>query len=287
MLDQGYRPQTHLANSGTDELRAEVQLIKDMGFNAVRLHQKADDPRKLYWADRLGVLVWGETAGAYAFSARAVELLTTEWLELVRRDRSHPSIVTWVPINESWGVQDIAASPAQRSFARGLADLTRALDPSRPVVSNEGWEHSNSDIVGVHDYASDPAVLAQRYGSAHAPSVMRTAHYGPAGRLLTLDDRQRVALADGVTPLMVTEFGGISMSTEREAWGYATVSAPADYEKLLSELFEPLRSGADLAGFCYTQLLDTGQETNGLARADRTPKLALDVLRRIVTGTQD
>ena len=148
VLNQGYRPQTHLAALGSAELRAEVELAKAMGFNTVRIHQKAEDPRFLFWADRLGLLVWAETAAAYQFSPAAAELLVTEWMELVRRDRSHPAIAVWVPLNESWGVPDIASSPAQQKFALALASLTRALDLTRPVVSNEGWEHVDSDILG-------------------------------------------------------------------------------------------------------------------------------------------
>ncbi|MFF3151581.1 glycoside hydrolase family 2 protein, partial [Streptomyces sp. NPDC057927] len=153
VLNQGYRPDTLIANSGTAELRREVELIKAMGFNAVRVHQKAEDPRFLYWADRLGLLVWGEAGAAYEYGAEAVELLTREWLDMVRRDRSHPSIVTWVPVNESWGCSDIANDPAQQAYTVALANLTRALDPTRPVMSNEGWEHTDSDIMGVHDYS--------------------------------------------------------------------------------------------------------------------------------------
>src|ERR1700712_5593430 len=108
-----------------------------MGFNAVRIHQKAEDPRFLFWADRLGLLVWGETAGAYEFSPRAIALLTTEWMEIVRRCRSHPSVVVWVPINESWGVQDIATVPAQQQFSQSLVSLTPAL-AARPVPRQAG-----------------------------------------------------------------------------------------------------------------------------------------------------
>ena len=154
-----------------------------MGFNSVRVHQKAEDPRFLFWADRLGLMVWAETAGAYAFSPAAVGLLMTEWLDLVQRDRSHPCIVAWVPVNESWGVQDIAVVPAQRAFARSLADVTRALDPSRPVMSNEGWEHVDSDILGLHDYTVDPEVLRARYvdRQAAAETVLSGARAaGPA-----------------------------------------------------------------------------------------------------------
>jgi beta-galactosidase/beta-glucuronidase len=286
VLDQGYRPQTHLASHGSDELRAEVEAIKAMGFNAVRVHQKAEDPRFLFWADRLGLLVWGETAGAYAFSTRAVALLTGEWLDLVRRDRSHPCIAVWVPINESWGVQDIATATAQQQLAQSLASLTRAMDPSRPVVSNEGWEHVDSDVLGLHDYTTDPEALLRHYRDAETAMATILSGLGPAGRRPVLSPSQREAFLEGRAPLMITEFGGISLSEEAETWGYQQVASPEEYAALINNLFDALRACPTVVGFCYTQLMDTGQETNGLLLADGTPKLPLERIRRIVTGRQ-
>lgn len=286
VLNQGYRPDTHLAALNTNVLRTEVETIKSIGFNAVRIHQKAEDPRFLYWADRLGLLVWGETATAYAFSTTAVELLTAEWVELVRRDRSHPCIVTWVPVNESWGVQDIATSAAQQHYAAGLASLTRALDPSRPVVSNEGWEHVDSDILGLHDYATDPERLRTRYRDQAAVDTALSAH-GPHGRRPILSPLQREKFLAGNAPLMITEFGGVSLSDDGDAWGYTHAGSDSEYASLLLALFDALRASTTVAGFCYTQYIDTAQETNGLLYSDGTPKLPIDTLRHIVTGTKD
>lgn len=277
VLEQGYWPQTHLAAPSADALREEVELIKALGFNAVRVHQKAEDPRFLHWADRLGLAVWAETANAYAFSPRAVEQLTTEWLALVRRDLSHPSIVTWVPLNESWGVQHGAHDPAQQHYAVGLANLTRALDPTRPVISNDGWEHTDSDILTIHDYSPRGEDLRARYGSAEAVRDL-LAGIGPAGRRMQLRPHHRDQ------PVMLTEFGGISFAARSEEdWGYSTASDAADYEARLRDLLEAVREGA-LAGFCYTQLTDTGQETNGLLDEDRRPKLPVETIREIITG---
>jgi beta-galactosidase/beta-glucuronidase len=287
VLNQGYRPQTHLASRGSDELRAEVELIKAMGFNAVRVHQKAEDPRFLLWADRLGLLVWGETAGAYAFSSRAVRLLTTEWMQLVQRYRSHPSVVVWVPINESWGVQDIATQAAQQQFAQSLVSLTRALDPTRPAVSNEGWEHVDSDILGLHDYTAEPDRLRARYGDRQSAVDTVLAAHGPAGRRGVLNDAQVKKFLAGDAPLMITEFGGVSLSDEAESWGYEQVTSTEEYAALLTGLFEALRASSTVVGFCYTQLMDTGQETNGLVFADGTPKLPVSQIFQIVTGRKD
>ena len=287
VLNQGYRPQTHLAAEGPAQLRAEVDMIKQMGFNAVRVHQKAEDPRFLFWADRLGLMVWAETAAAYVYSATAVTLLVTEWMELIRRDRSHPAIVVWVPVNESWGVPDIASSPAQQNFTRSLASLTRALDPSRPVVSNEGWEHVDSDIVGLHDYTSDAEELRTRYVTRRAAEeVVRSAH-GPQHRRPVIGDQQLRAFTEGDAPLMITEFGGVSLSSADNTWGYTDTRSDTEYASLLRQLFDALRASRDVAGFCYTQFMDTGQETNGLLYADGTPKLPLETIRQIVTGTKD
>ena len=120
VLEQGYWPESHLAAPSGDALRREVELIKALGFNGVRIHQKVEDPRFLYWCDRLGLLVWGEMANAYDFSTAAVERFTREWLDVVRRDFSHPCIVTWVPVNESWGVLNLEGDPAQREYVRAL-----------------------------------------------------------------------------------------------------------------------------------------------------------------------
>jgi beta-galactosidase/beta-glucuronidase len=286
VLDQGYWSDTHLANPGSSWLREEVELMKQMGFNAVRKHQKAEDPRFLYWADRLGLLVWGETANAYEYSTTAVELLTREWLDLVRRDRSHPSIVAWVPLNESWGVQDIAADGAQQAYAGGLAQLTRALDPSRPVMSNEGWEHVDSDILGLHDYSSSPETLVSRYGDPQSVRDMLDSH-GPSGRIPLLTRAQRARFDAGDAPLMITEFGGISFASTGESWGYSTVRSEDEYAQLLDDIFGALRACPEVVGFCYTQLLDTEQETNGLLTVDRKPKLPLERIREIVTGRSD
>lgn len=280
VLEQGYWPESHLAAPDADALRAEVELIKSLGFNTVRLHQKVEDPRFLYWADRLGLLVWGENASAYEFSVTAVERMTREWVEVVRRDSSHPSIVVWVPLNESWGVQQIAHDAAQVDYARGLYHLTKALDPTRLVVSNDGWEHAESDLWTVHDYAMTHDELAANYSDSAAVDGL-LAGIGPLGRRMRVVDSP-----DRGQPVIVSEFGGVSYVSPDygESWGYATASTAAEFEVLVRRLFEGLQSSPVLAGFCYTQVTDTLQEANGLADARRRPKLPVEVIRSIVRG---
>ncbi|HZW40736.1 MAG TPA: glycoside hydrolase family 2 TIM barrel-domain containing protein [Agromyces sp.] len=279
VLSQNYWPESHLAAPTPEALRREVELIKELGFNAARVHQKAEDPRFLYWADRLGLLVWGETASAYEFNPRAVALLTNEWVELVRRDRSHPSIVAWVPLNESWGVQHISHDPRQQAFSRAISDLTRAIDGTRPVISNDGWEHTDSDVWTIHDYDGDPARLAERYGSIDAVDEL-LAGFGPAGR------RMSTTTGDREQPVMLTEFGGVSYVDDdvEGAWGYSSARDATHFEGQLTGLLEAVQASPALVGYCYTQLTDTGQETNGLLRADRSPKIPIESIRSIVVG---
>lgn len=277
VLEQGYWPASHLAAPDAEALRHEVELVKALGFNGVRIHQKVEDPRFLYWCDQLGLLVWGEMANAYVFSPTAMERLTREWIEVLDRDYSHPCIVTWVPLNESWGVPALARDPAQRHYVQALYYLTKALDPTRPVIGNDGWEHVVSDIVSIHDYAFDGATLRERYGSLEA--VQRTLReVQPGNRSVVLPGYQHTH-----EPIMLTEFGGISYRPQPStAWfGYGTVTDADAFLSRYRELVDAILESPAIAGFCYTQLTDTQQETNGLLTANREPKFAMATVRSI------
>ncbi len=278
VLEQGFWPQSHLAAPNAEALKQEVELIKALGFNAVRIHQKIEDPRFLYWADHLGLMVWGEIANAYEYNALAVDRLTREWLSAVQRDRSHPCIVTWVPLNESWGVSDIAQRRDQQDFATSLYHLTKAIDPMRPVISNDGWEHTISDIYGLHDYTQHGEQITDRYGSKAAIETTLGEMRPTRKRLLLRPEDRRGQ------PVMLTEFGGLSIHPEAgAAWfGYATAATDEEYLGMMKALFDAIYESPDLAGFCYTQLTDTQQETNGLYDENRVPKLPVDRLRDII-----
>ena len=278
VLAQNYWPESHLAAPSAGALRREVELIRELGFNTARVHQKAEDPRFLYWADRLGLMVWAETASAYAFDRRAVTNLVSEWTSLVGRDLSHPSVIVWVPLNESWGVQHIAHDPRQRALSRSVADITRALDGTRPVISNDGWEHTRSDIWTIHDYEARPEVLAARYGDAASLDEMISG-FGPAGRRISVDGDT------GIKPIMLTEFGGVSLRPANGTdWGYSTADTPAEFGDRVCALIAAAEAAVPLSGFCYTQLTDTGQETNGLLYDDRSPKVPIEAIRAAVLG---
>ena len=279
VLDQGYWPETGLTAPDDRALRRDVELAKAMGFNAVRKHQKIEDPRYLYWADRLGLGVWGEMPSAYRFTPRSVERLSRAWTAVIARDYSHPCILTWVPINESWGVPNLPDNPRERHFVQALYHLTRTLDPTRPVVGNDGWESVATDIIGIHDYDDRPERISRRY---HADEVLPRLfkRERPGGRILVLEGDKH---AD--QPLMLTEFGGIALAREQKGtWGYSMCRTPEEFARQYERLLQVVREVALFSGFCYTQFTDTWQEANGLLFADRTPKIPLDRIRLATSG---
>ena len=275
VLDQGYWPDTLLTAPSDDALRHDVELAKAMGFNGVRKHQKIEDPRYLYWADRLGLLVWEEMPSAYRFSPLAIGRMVREWAEVIERDYSHPCIIVWVPFNESWGVPNLTSTQAHRNAVEALYHLTRTLDATRPVIGNDGWEASATDILGIHDYDDDPEHLQSRYGATGAQELFDRRR--PGGRILTLDGYPHRG-----QPIVLTEFGGIAFnkrSAGKKIWGYSSVTSDADFHARYQRLLQVVNDTTMFSGFCYTQFADTFQEANGLLCEDRTPKIPLEQIR--------
>ncbi|MBQ7658452.1 MAG: glycoside hydrolase family 2, partial [Butyrivibrio sp.] len=163
LLDQGYFRKGLLTAPSDEDLKRDIESAKKMGFNGVRKHQKVEDPRFLYWADKLGLLVWGEGPSSYEYSHLAVERHTAEWLEILKRDYSHPCIIAWVPLNESWGVHEILNREDEQAHSLALYYLIKSIDKTRLVISNDGWTHTKSDIVSIHDYSGDRDELSKRY----------------------------------------------------------------------------------------------------------------------------
>jgi hypothetical protein len=278
VLDQGYWPDTGLTPPDDAALRRDVELAKAMGFNGVRKHQKIEDPRYLYWADRLGLLVWGEMPSAYRFTKSSVERVSREWMDAVRRDASHPCIVAWVPFNESWGVPNLPDSQAERHYVQALYHLTKTLDPSRLVVGNDGWESSATDIIGIHDYDDVPERIGRRYYALDVvPRLL--ARERPGGRALVLDGGSTGQVPH---PIVLSEFGGIAYARPNGSftWGYSRCQSPEELARRYGALLGVVGSLELLAGFCYTQFADTYQEANGLLYGDRTPKFPIDQVAR-------
>lgn len=235
-----------------------------------------EDPRWLYWADKLGFLVWSELPSAHRHSHRSVVRGAATWQEVVLRDRNHPCIVVWVPMNESWGAPSVGwpGAPEQVHHLRFLHHLTKALDPTRLVVSNDGWEHAETDLCTIHDYG-DASALRDRMSSrirALDPGRARRPAYA-AGH------------GDSGAPIVVSEFGGVTLAAD-DGWGFHTAR---DVSELVDDLADFIAAvvASDLSvGFCWTQFADVEQETNGLVTADRRPKAPMDELRAAVTQSR-
>ncbi len=278
VLDQGYWPDTGLTPPDDAALRRDITLTRQMGFNGVRKHQKLEDPRYLYWADCAGLLVWEEMPSAYRFTDKSIRRLAREWVEAITRDASHPCIIAWVPFNESWGVPNLPVLEAERHFVEAMFLLTKTLDTSRVVIGNDGWESVATDIIGIHDYDENPEHLARRYGAEDVvPRLLKRER--PGGRLLSLDGRTHEG-----QPIVLTEFGGISLSHDPRSWGYSRADTAEQFSTRYRTLMATVHTLKLLAGFCYTQFADTYQESNGLLYADRRPKIPIEVIREATAG---
>ena len=268
VLDQGYYPDG-IWTAPTDEaLRMDVEISMGLGFNGARLHQKVFEPRFLYWADRLGYLVWGEFAswGIDLANAAACENLANEWLEVVRRDVNHACVVGWCPFNET--------NASQRRSALALVyNTTRSVDPSRPVIDTSGYVHVVTDVDDCHDYDQNPDTFKARHS--------KLAQGKPYRNNPEHDARYRGQ------PFIVSEYGGIWWNpgqTDDKAWGYG--DRPKTEDEFIARyrvLTEALLENPAMAGFCYTQLYDIEQEVNGLYTYDRRAKLDPNVFKAINT----
>jgi len=260
VLDQGFYPDGIYTAPSDEALKRDIELSMAAGFNGARLHQKVFEPRLLYWADRLGYLVWGEypSWGLNLGDATAVGFAAQEWKEIVLRDRNHPSLIGWCPLNETGGGDHPAA-------AQALLSATQTMDPTRPFLDTSGYVHlyPATDVYDCHDYTQDPAAFKARYEMFGLTGV------DPWNNNLS-DPRS----AYRGQPYFVSEYGGIRLKTDRdtgEGWGYGET----DLQEFLARykgLTDVLLDNPNMFGFCYTQLTDIEQEQNGIYFYDREPK---------------
>ena len=270
VLNQGYFEKSGLTALSPENYKEDILLAKKMGFNGMRIHQKAEDPWLYYYADTLGMYLWAETPSAYAFTPETTKSLLDLQQDLVQSVYNSPSVIAYVPFNESWGVKEIRHDKKQQSLAKAAYCLIKSLDDTRLVVTNDGWENLEmSDIIGIHDYSKYGDEFKEKFGETSESLV-------PAGRRLMVQGDKLAG-----QPIMLSEFGGVSLTTN-SGWGYngAENNEEAFMERL-ERLFENVAS-CDFCGWCYTQLTDVEQETNGLLNAAHHPKFDIERIRGIV-----
>jgi beta-galactosidase/beta-glucuronidase len=266
VLDQGFYPTGIWTAPSDADLRKDIELSQAVGFNGARLHQKVFEPRFLYWADKLGYIVWDEFPnwGLKYKDPRINLSVIDEWVEIVRRDRNHPSIVGWCPFNET--------PPDAGLVQNTVARITQAIDPARPVIDSSGYYHGlpNPDVLDFHDYDQNPTTFKKRWDDAFQSGTLAQKHRG-------------VSRQKDLVPYFLSEYGGIGWNM-KEGWGYG--DAPKDLEAFY-ERFQGLTDAQldnrDLFGYCYTQLTDVEQEQNGLYTYDRKPKFDVKRLHKIQT----
>jgi hypothetical protein len=284
-LDQGYWPRTFMTPPSPEALKTDIELSKKMGFNGCRKHQKVEDPVFLYYADRLGFLVWGEMANAYEFSSQYIERFDAEWKEAVLRDINHPSIVAWTPINESWGYTNLPGDVEQRNHIKSLYYQTKTLDPTRPINDNCGWEHVLTDLTTFHDYTDGDALTKT---CTTLEGIV--AEKGDHDIFLPAIPSDPGSSHHPSAPILCTEFGGVniarSATSGEKDWGYTTASDPKDLLKRIEKMMTGIVEGGLICGFVYTQLTDIEQEVNGLYTPEREEKLDAGEVKKIVEGVR-
>lgn len=276
ILDQGYWKDSYLTPPSEEALIEDIDKIQALGYNGLRKHQKTEDERFLYWCDVKGMLVWSEMASAYEFSDYAVEVFTREWLEIVKQNYNHPCIITWTPFNESWGISRVETKQEQQHFTEAVYYLTKSVDKNRPVIVNDGWEHTISDILTLHDYEEAGEVLKQRYMNCK-DEIFTTDVYHSS---------HKSAMANGYKyigqPVIISEFGGIAFNNDDSGWGYGNkVNTKEEFVKRFDEITTAVKELPYVCGYCYTQVTDVQQEINGLMDIDRNYKVEPEIIREI------
>lgn len=274
ILDQGYWEESGLTPPTVEALETDIDKVLEMGYNGVRKHQKIEDNRFLYLCDKKGLLVWSEVGATYTFDDQAVSNFTNEWIEIVQQNYNHPCIITWVPFNESWGIGDIFVNEAQQKFTEGIYYLTKTFDSMRPVITNDGWEHTISDIITLHDYEEFGEVFRKRYKNSEvllSNNIQHNKHRFPFAK----------GYGDQGQPVIISEFGGIAFASE-SGWGYGNqVKDEEAFIQRFESIHQAIQDLDYVCGFCYTQLTDVQQEINGLLTIDRKAKVDLTKIREI------
>ena len=276
-LDQGYWRESLLTPPSEQALIDDIVDMADMGFNGVRKHQKVEDERYLYYSDIFGFIVWSEMPSMYSNTENSRRVFEREWLLAVEQQRNHPCVLTWVPFNESWGIEEIKTNKTVQDFVNDIYYKTKATDPTRPVVTNDGWEHTVSDILTIHHYEQNGETLHGFYDTLEKCCMEKWGGH------------HKGAFADGYSykgqPIIISEFGGTAFvaDTEGENWGYGVgVKNLDEFYARFESLIDAIDSLPYCSGYCYTQVTDVQQEVNGLLDFDHKSKFDKPTMKKIL-----
>lgn len=280
VLDQGYWKDGLLTAPTDEDYKRDIELAKEMGFNGCRKHQKVEDPRFLYWADKLGFLVWGEVASCPVYSERAVKNSQMQWFDIIERDYNHPCIVAWVPLNESWGVPFINFDEKQQAHSMSLYYQIKSIDNTRLIVNNDGWEMTKTDVCAIHNY--NHGAMEDDRMKAYFNQVVLSKENLLNSMAAGKPQYAKGFKHDDNTPIMITEFGGIGYDLiNPKGWGYTSVTNAQDLLSEYQRIIDAFSNSTAIFGYCYTQLYDVEQEVNGFLTYDRKPKCDLQEVKKI------
>jgi beta-galactosidase/beta-glucuronidase len=283
ILNQGYCAKTGMILA-PDIVQKDIICAKYMGLNGFRFHQKIESYKALYLCDKLGMLVWAEFPSAHSFTENMIDNFLTEYPHFIKKYRTHPSVITYVPFNESWGVSDILKCKNQEYFVNAIYYLTKSLDNTRPVVGNDGWENALTDIFTLHDYNQDANKLFADYKDKAKILIKNPApNNGPDGRESFVNSKYKELAKD--KPFMLTEYGGVGFdinSNNKDSWGYGDKAVSAnEVIKRIKDLTKQVKKISYCSGFCYTQMTDIEQEVNGFLDANHNYKFNKNLLKNL------
>ena len=265
VLDQGYYPDGIYTAPSQEDIINDIKIAKHMGFYGARLHQKIFEPLFLYWADKLGYLVWDEYPNwgiKSRISHEAFSVLIKEWIDVIERDFHHPSIIGWCPLNETHMPQD-------NELVRTIYHITKKFDTTRPVIDTSGYIHVETDIYDCHNYNQDPEQFKKDFEPFKSQEKIWQNYP-------QLDAPYRGQ------PYWVSEYGGTWWAEGKQGWGYGDrPKTKKEFIERYRKLTEVLLNHPKITGFCYTQLYDVEQETNGLYTYYRKPKFDPELIRKI------
>ncbi len=273
VLNQGYNIEGILTYPSTQMMEQDIRYMMEMGFNGCRIHQKVEDQYFLYLCDKMGFIVWQEQGSAYGYTSLNPRRMLNEWIDIVKENYNHPSIIAYTPLNESWGVEGIPNSKIIQAHALSLYYLIKSLDDTRLVISNDGWEHCKTDLITIHNYdhgAKDEIAKQERF-----LDLLSTRE-----KILRKENINRYILLPGYLdegqPILLTEFGGVAYRVQAyngKDWGYTTSANLDEYKTDLKRIYVAIKKSKCIEGICYTQFSDVEQEINGLMTYDRQYKV--------------
>ncbi|HNP93682.1 MAG TPA: glycoside hydrolase family 2 TIM barrel-domain containing protein [Rectinema sp.] len=288
-LAQGYYPKGVYTPENKKIIQNDILNLKLMGYNGARIHEKIESPYFQYLCDKIGIFTSFEMPSFYLPSRKGFRAYEKELIDLIKRDSGHPSCILRILFNETWGIWGIYWKKSRTDkFVRKMITMTRKLDPSRPIIDNSGWEHIDTDIVDFHHYLGSASLARTTYQkiakndrkvlfgfsklrvlafylfnwvSTRTRSIYLRAPLAPRG--IDCGKRKKIFLS---------EYGGFGWYTNRDSNSVIDLIEEYTQDILASDIF---------SGYCYTQLYDVYNETNGLLSFNREPKIDPARLRSI------